>query len=206
MSKQIIKIPEIEEIKNKGQGSGNPDPIDFERLEGKSVCYVLELKDGFRYIGRTSHIQSRLEKHKKGNSCFWLVKHPFVKLEKIYELVDSDMDIFLEDAITYKYMKLYSVDMVRGGRYCQININDEDTELIHKSLDNSDDDTCYNCGSRSHRYSQCDKILCYACAKEGNVGFHFMRYCPMSVCYRCHYKFPPEHREGHWQCDCKEVL
>ena len=75
---------------------------DYAKYEGKSIVYVLELKDDCWYVGRTKQFQQRLEQHKnsKGTSCFWLAKHSFIKLEKIYELVDEDMDIFMEDAIT----------------------------------------------------------------------------------------------------------
>ena len=93
---------------------------EYTDYENRSVVYVLELEDNYWYVGRSKHLQRRLERHQNGlgNSASWIFHHKVVGLNKIYELNDEkgnsvDMDPFMEDAITFRLMKEHGVDIVR---------------------------------------------------------------------------------------------
>ena len=163
-----------------------------EKYEGKSVVYVLELADGYFYIGRTKSLNNRLQKHKKGNSVFFVGRHPMVKLEKVFAYENEDCDIFDEEAIFYRYAKMYGIDKCRGGRYTEIELNAEDTKTIRDILNNSEDNACYLCHQSGHYFKTCPLVKCNNCQKYG----HISRYCKDStnICRKC--------GGIHWACDC----
>ena len=72
------------------------------------VIYVLKLKGGKYYIGKTTNPHSRFEQHETGKGSAW------TKLHEPLELIDTmvqDMR-FTELAITLKYMKKYGKSVV----------------------------------------------------------------------------------------------
>jgi len=159
---------------------------DYLRYEGKSVVYSLELEDGYYYVGRSKHLSNRLNKHKNGNgiSASWLYHHPFVRVEKIYELRDENgefipADTFLEDAITFKMMKENGLEKVRGGNYCSVILEKDDSNDIKKIIDSQD--ACFLCGSQNHMWKNCEKIQCNGCHEYG----HIHRECPTVICWKC---------------------
>jgi hypothetical protein len=168
---------------------------DLSRFDGKYVVYCLLLKDGYRYVGRTTNLQFRIEKHKQEkSSTSWLFHHPFVRIEKIYELKDENgntvpADAFLEDAITFKMMALHGLEKTRGGNYCKVILEEKDSIDIKKILDSQD--ACYSCGSKEHMWKNCDKTQCRGCGQFN----HIFRDCPSVICWRC--------QGNHFQADCQ---
>ena len=173
---------------------------DLSRFDGKYVVYCLLLKDGYRYVGRTTNLQFRIEKHKQEkSSTSWLFHHPFVRIEKIYELKDENgntvpADAFLEDAITFKMMALHGLEKTRGGNYCKVILEEKDSIDIKKILDSQD--ACYSCGSKDgHMWKTCPLTKCRNPNCKNPYG-HIFRYCPDSsnTCWKCN--------GNHWLCDC----
>ena len=122
----------------------------------------------------------------------WITKHPVVSLKKIFDFDnDEEIDGFVEDAITLRYMLKYGVDKVRGGIFCELVLNQEDRQYINNFLEKTDSG-CYLCRSKKHYFKQCPSIICNECKEQG----HISRKCPNTICHKCG-------RVGHWEIDCE---
>lgn len=76
--------------------------------------YTLKLEGGNYYVGYTERpIQQRFNEHLKGVGSHWTRKY---KPLDIISFVPGNM--FDENEITYKLMKRYGYEKVRGGSYC----------------------------------------------------------------------------------------
>ena len=107
--------------------------------------YILQLKQGKYYVGKTTNLEKRLSKHKKGRATHWTKKYRF---EKVVEII-PDCDEFEEDKMTLQYMKKYGIDNVRGGPFVQIRMNKHMKRVIQRMI-GSNTDTCFECGSNEH--------------------------------------------------------
>jgi len=105
-----LKIPpKIQEIKTKLQ--------KFEFLKQLSGVYVLELEEGYYYIGESVNIYTRIFQHfmKKG-SKLTLIYEP-IKFLCYYEEKNYKERLKLENDITEEYIEMYGAGKVRGGVY-----------------------------------------------------------------------------------------
>jgi hypothetical protein len=189
----------MSERESKGIETNEPEDDFYEKYRNKSIVYCLLLKDGYRYVGRTTDLHARIEKHKqeKTSSSSWLFHHPYVKIEKIYELKDENgdtvpADAFLEDCITFKMMVLHGLEKVRGGNYCKVVLEEKDSNDIKKILDSQD--ACYSCGSKEHMWKTCPLTKCRNQNCKSPYG-HIFRECPSVICWRC--------QGNHFQADCQ---
>jgi len=73
-----------------------------------------------------------------------------VSLEKTYENVSP----FQEDAVTKEYMERYGIDKVRGGSYCQIELDDFQKECLTREIWGTKD-KCMTCGRSGHFVKDC---------------------------------------------------
>lgn len=105
------------------------------------TVYVLELKDGRYYVGRTSNLEKRLQTHKAGWGSAWTKRYPMVKLLKTYE----EETPFYEDMITKKLMHEYGINNVRGGSYSQVFLPRAQYDAIIIELRGASD-KCFRCG------------------------------------------------------------
>ena len=103
--------------------------------------YVLLLQQNKYYVGKTNHIINRITGHCTNRGSLWTKIHKPIKILQIY---DSN-NVFDEDKYTIKYMKQYGIDNVRGGSFCQIELNEENTNTINRMI-NGSTDKCYKCG------------------------------------------------------------
>ena len=76
--------------------------------------YVLELRNGFYYIGWSKNINFRYSQHVEGKGSVWTKRHPPIRLVEFIIPATREM----EDRITEKYMSIYGAGKVRGGKYC----------------------------------------------------------------------------------------
>ena len=161
---------------NYGLKHGSPvsdgSPKQDIASNGKITIYVLLLEDNRYYIGKSAVIDLRLEQHFNDCGSSWTKKY---KPIKVIEVVPNS-DTFDEDKYTLKYMSKYGVDMVRGGSFCQIKLNDERIQIIEHML-NSTSDKCYNCEEIGHYSKECPNkiqpttkvIECTRCGHNGHI-------------------------------------
>ena len=129
--------------------------------------YVLELAKNKYYIGKTTTPTFRLEQHFNSNGSAWTKKY---KPIRVLEIIPN-CDDYDEDKYTLKYMKQYGIDNVRGGSFCQIELDEENINTINRMI-NGSTDKCYKCGG-NHFVNNCsnnsNKITCFRCQREGHT-------------------------------------
>lgn len=75
--------------------------------------YVLELEDGYYYVGITYSLNLRMAQHWTGVGAKWTRLHkPIAVREVIYPATEED-----EDTKTIQLMGRYGYDKVRGGKW-----------------------------------------------------------------------------------------
>jgi hypothetical protein len=150
--------------------------------------YILQLENEKYYVGKTNNPIFRLEQHFNSNASAWTQKYPPVYLLQIL----PDCDDFDEDKYTLKYMKLFGINNVRGGSFCEIELSNDNKLTIQKML-NGSSDKCYNCQKFGHFAKECpEKYAKNNCENE----YVIIQKCNNSnVCYRCG-------RDGHYVENC----
>jgi len=114
------------------------------------TIYALKLQNNKYYIGKTNNPKFRIENHFNSSGSQWT---RIYKPLEVIELI-SDCDEFDEDKITIKYMSKYGIENVRGGSFCQINLDVSSITILNKMI-NSSKDKCYHCGSTGHFIREC---------------------------------------------------
>ena len=113
--------------------------------------YVLQLKSGKYYVGKTSTPEFRIKSHFNASGSLWTKKYSPLK---IIDLI-PDCDNFDEDKYTIKYMEKFGIDNVRGGSYTRFNLDKSTKNLINKNI-SSATDKCFNCGKTGHFSNNCE--------------------------------------------------
>ena len=88
--------------------------------------YILRLKDGRYYIGKTDNVAKRFQEHMNGNGSAWTRKYKPVELV----LTIMNASPFDEDRYTEEYMERYGTDKVRGGSYVTNVLTDAQYEVL----------------------------------------------------------------------------
>jgi predicted GIY-YIG superfamily endonuclease len=109
ISGKLKMPPKVQEIKTK------LEKITF--LMKISGVYILELEEGYYYIGESNDIYRRIFEHflKMGSKLTLLYKP--VKIIKFYEINDKLERIEKENNTTEEYINIYGAHKVRGGIY-----------------------------------------------------------------------------------------
>lgn len=84
--------------------------------------YVLELENGYYYIGQSRNPEKRFKNHLTGSGAKWTKIHKPIKIietRKTEALVESEAQI-MEDEVTIEYAIKHCADKVRGGGYSQV--------------------------------------------------------------------------------------
>jgi len=131
--------------------------------------YVLECQNKKFYIGKTFNPSFRLQDHFNINGSAWTKKHKPIKLHEL----KPDQDDEDEDKITIQYMKKHGINNVRGGSFCQIKLNDENSATLNRMIKGTSD-KCYNCGG-DHFINVCPNknkkvIRCDRCDRCDRIG------------------------------------
>ena len=96
-----------------------------------NTLYILRLKEGKYYIGKTNNAYERIYKHNIGKGSSWIKKYPIIEIESIiHNTTNSDGDRYVE-----KYMDKYGIDSVRGGNFCQLVISNEIRKQILEKIE-----------------------------------------------------------------------
>lgn len=107
--------------------------------------YVLELEDGYWYIGRTDNVAQRIKSHWEGKGSAWTRLHRPLRLSAQYATISS----WQESQTTEFYMLLHGIDKVRGAEYTQVVLPDFQVKALHVKLAHLLD-VCYRCGKKGH--------------------------------------------------------
>lgn len=169
--------------------------------------YILQLEQGKYYIGKTTNPKMRLENHFDLTGSSWTKKY---KPINIYAII-PDCDNYDEDKYTKIYMEKFGIDNVRGGSYCQIELNKEVKKIIEHGI-NASNDNCYHCSLPGHFANSCPnkKILELEAKQEvPNIKTQINK-LPNTKIHNCNYckKECPdkEYLMKHLSIYCKEKL
>lgn len=117
-------------------------PIEEFTFSCVQLVYVMKLEDDCWYVGKTSNLNARIAEHFGLNGRFhgaqWTQKHHPISIQ---EVVVGDWDT--ENEITEKYIGMYGLDKVRGGKYLDRSGN---PPKIKKPKE-----PCPVCGSKTHK-------------------------------------------------------
>ena len=148
--------------------------------------YILKLRGGKYYIGKSTNVQKRYEQHLQGKIA-WTRKYT---PESIISIIENPSP-FEEDKLTKEYMNVHGIDNVRGGSYSSINLTDPQVVSIRREIWGANG-LCLRCGRKSHFITDCyaktdiygndldsfikNRIICFNCGEEG----HYAYSCPNS--------------------------
>lgn len=187
------------------------------RME-KTNIYVLRLKDGNYYVGKSSDPIKRYQEHLEGKGSAWTKLHKPVECVKVI----SNVSPFEEDKVTKELMAKHGIDKVRGGAYVSPELDDYQTEILQQEIWAAND-CCTTCGRKGHFASKCyaskdvdgnkivyeddsdesdeEEVKCYTCGKPGHLASncYSKKYSNTNTsrnkCFRCG-------REGHYADEC----
>jgi predicted GIY-YIG superfamily endonuclease len=148
--------------------------------------YILKLKDGKYYIGKSDNPMARYQDHLNGIGSTWTNKYKPVAIEKIIQNASN----FDEDKYTKEYMAKYGIDNVRGGTYVSTNLSMTQKESLQAEIWTAQN-KCTNCGKIGHFINDC-----YYKRNKSNTNNYIQplnnkAYKSSDACYRCG-------REGHY--------
>jgi len=116
------------------------------------TIYILKLKEGKYYIGRTDREtpEERISEHFNSRGSVYTQKYEPVSIVEII----NNADEFDEDKYVKKYMLDYGIDNVRGGSYSSLRLTDAQKKFIKMEL-YSAEKICYKCGEEGHFSYNC---------------------------------------------------
>lgn len=134
--------------------------------------YILKLKEGKYYIGKTNNIEKRWNEHITGNGSGFTKKYKPISLIKTMKSISY----FDEDKYVKEYMSKYGIDNVRGGTYSNIDLDDNCIAVLEKEIRHSKNE-CMRCGRDTHFIKDCyaktdvdGKIIDDVCKKQTEIS------------------------------------
>ena len=153
--------------------------------------YILRLKEGKYYVGKTNDVYKRYKEHSIGKGAEWTRRYTPLCVQTIIRNASP----FDEDRYVKEYMSKFGVDSVRGGSYSQMVLDDAQKSAIEKELRTAED-SCMRCGRTGHFVAACyarmdvDGKTLDAEEEESEDEDD-----DEDACYRCG-------RDSHWVSDC----
>lgn len=120
------------------------------------MIYALKLQKGKYYVGYTERRDGqRFDEHASHNGSKWTQLYPLIVVELYKPGTLED-----EDQLTLDYMTRYGWTNVRGGRWCQVEMQKPPEELLDILKRKGEDyriiaNLCERCGRNSHLIETC---------------------------------------------------
>ena len=111
--------------------------------------YILRLKDDKYYVGKADNVGDRFMLHLKGNVLFTKKYPPEEIVYTCPRLFPSQENLF-----TLQMMSIFGIDKVRGGNFCQLEIDHSVIEEKMKFYSTG----CFHCQQKSHLFYQCPHV------------------------------------------------
>jgi predicted GIY-YIG superfamily endonuclease len=165
-----------------------------------TTIYILKLRDGKYYVGKSDNVENRFEQHLEGNGSAWTKKYSPIKIEKTIPKSSP----FDEDRYVKEYMAKYGVDNVRGGAYTQISLGEDVTAQIEKEIRGATD-KCMKCGEPGHFVSNCGETAKSEHIEEEDVWASEIPKKEMFECERCDRSFGSKYGLMLHTRSCKNV-
>ena len=105
-----------------------------------TFVYILKLEYGYWYIGKTRDIYNKYESHINGNANEWTKLHKPCNIYESFKKVEKG----IVDTTTLSFMKKYGIDKVRGGKWSQNYIDDEQIGYINSLINNEEQITKFD--------------------------------------------------------------
>ena len=137
--------------------------------------YVLKLREGKYYVGKSDNVMRRLQEHVSGSSSCaeWSRRYGVENL--IY--VQEQKSIFDEDNKVKELMMKHGFDNVRGGAYARSELTPEELTLLKKEFAGALG-LCYNCGRAGHYIGDCEQP---AAGLNGGSRVSFVPSAPIPI-------------------------
>jgi hypothetical protein len=162
-----------------------------------SQIYVLKLTHNKWYVGKSDIIDQRLLQHSTGAGSEWTKRYVPISIANIYPSTSP----YDEDKYTKELMGQYGIDNVRGGSYCQVELDGLTRHFLQREIRGATD-KCFRCGSSEHFVSHCPKasMHCKRCGRDSHVKENCRAISDVNgqlipTCTRCG-------RDGHYQHQC----
>lgn len=119
-----------------------------------AFIYALKLEEGKYYVGRSNHVENRIQQHQEEQGSSWTSKYKLVEVLFIKESTSC----FDEDKYTKELMMNFGVENVRGGNYTTIYLEPAIKALLQKEIWGAKD-LCVRCGRDDHFINECHKKI-----------------------------------------------
>lgn len=116
----------------------------------KTNIYVLCLRSGKYYVGKTDNVEKRFQDHMNGSGASWTRKYKPIAIERVIKNASH----FEEDKVTKEYMAKHGIDNVRGGTYVTEVLSDAQEEALNGEIWQAKG-CCTQCGRKGHFVSSC---------------------------------------------------
>jgi hypothetical protein len=115
--------------------------------------YILKLKDGNYYVGKTNNVEKRFLEHMSGKGSVWTIKYEPIEIEKVI----PNSSPFDEDRYVKEYMYKFGFNKVRGGTYVTEKLDESQEYNLKKEIWGAND-CCTLCGRKGHFVKDCKEI------------------------------------------------
>jgi len=135
------------------------------QAEPTNEIYVIELEDGYLYVGDTSNLSKRIELYEEASRDprithavpKFVQLHPFVRLvsSKPKRSVHDENNTVIEEMIRLQQQKdVHFVDRVRGGSFCNETLSTAEKHIISSMIATATM-ACYKCHAQGHVAQDC---------------------------------------------------
>ena len=127
--------------------------IIVDEPEKESGVYVLKLRGGNYYVGKSDDIETRINQHESGKGSSWSKLHGVIGKQNPITSRMDDLDSW-ERAETIEQARIHGIEKVRGHSWTTINLTvNMKKEFVRHIRDRYD--LCRRCGSSDHMISTC---------------------------------------------------